>query len=264
MKRDLGYKLTILVLFLVIVLQWIYIIQSRPRKAPLVVRPKPLVALKGKIAIVIDDWGYNLQNLPIIEQVHFPLTVSILPNLGYSGEVSRQLHARGFEVILHLPMEPHEKYRLEKNTIMVSFSEGEIKNIIEHDLGNIIYAKGVSNHMGSLATEDTRVMGVVFKELKKRRLYFLDSVVSGKSICADLAQKMKLSFTRRDVFLDNVETPEYIKDQIRKLKLRSRMKGEAVGIGHDRRITLQVLREMMPEMEKEGYRFVFISDLVKQ
>jgi len=137
----------------------------------------------------------------------------------------------------------------------------EIEYIVDQDISSLRFIKGVSNHMGSLATEDARTMEVVFKLLKKRGLYFLDSVVTPKSICGVLARKMGLRFAKRDVFLDNVEDPAYIKKQISKLKIKARSHGQAVGIGHDRRVTLEVLAEVIPELKKEGYKFVFVSEL---
>lgn len=245
-------------MLLVIIVQWVFIISSALKKII-----KAPIKIKGRIAIVIDDWGYNLNNLYIIDQIPYPLTASVLPNLNYSREVASELRARGLELILHLPMEPYEKYRLEKNTIMASFNEATIKNIIEQDLSNIAYAKGVSNHMGSSATSDLKTMEIIFKELKARGLYFLDSLVSTKSVCFPLAKKISLGFAKRDVFLDNTQDPSYIRGQINKLKSRAKNKGWAIGIGHDRKITLETLKEVMPEMEKEGYKFVFLSELVR-
>ena len=259
MRKEQRYKIIIGILFLVIILQWIFIIIiSRPKKAP-----KIPVALKGKIAIVLDDWGYNMNNLDMLEEIKYPLTTSVLPDLNYSKAVAEELHRRGFEIILHLPMEPYEKYRLEKNTVMISWDEVKIRDIIVQDLANIVYAKGVSNHMGSLATEDLRTMEIIFKELKKRHLFFLDSLVSSKSICFDLARKMGIGFIKRNVFLDNQEEPGYIRSQINKLKMKARIYGQAIGIGHDRKITLEILKEVMPTLEKEGYKFVFVSELIK-
>lgn len=255
------YKRIIFILSIILIIETVLLIClwfTRPKKIP----PAPLV-IKGKIAIVIDDWGYNLNNLPLLEEIQYPLTISVLPNLNYSRTIAAELHQRGFQIILHLPLEPQEKTRLEKNTIMTSMDETAIRNILKQDLDNVPYACGVSNHMGSKATEDTRTMGIIFKELKKRRLYFLDSFVSPESICFDLAHKMYLGFAKRDVFLDNIEDPQYIKSQIYKLKIRARVYGQAIGICHDRRTTLQVLKEVMPQIEKEGYKFVFVSDLIR-
>jgi len=252
------YRIAIVVLLFIIILEGVFIITTRPKRAPRV----PAV-IKGRIAIVIDDWGYNLNNLPIVEQIKYPLTAAVLPNLTYSRIISEELHKRGFQIILHLPLEPREKYRLERNTIMVSLDDITIRNIIEQDLSDIFYARGVSGHMGSRATEDPAIMGTIFKDLKRRGLYFLDSVVSPKSICRDLARRAGLGFVKRDVFLDNKEDTAYIMGQLYKLRLQAKLKGYAVGIGHDRKTTLEVLKEAMPQIEKEGYKFVFVSDLVR-
>ncbi|TRZ48503.1 divergent polysaccharide deacetylase family protein [bacterium] len=262
MKPSTGYKIAVFILTAVIIVQWIAIIKLRPKKA---LEIAVIPAVKGKIAIVLDDWGYNLNNLAALSQIKYPLTLSVLPNLGYSKNAAIQLYQRGFQVILHLPMEPEprEKVRLEKNTVLTKMDEAAIKSTIAQDLVNVPYARGISNHMGSKATQDIKTMTVIFKEVKKKHLYFLDSFVSGDSVCLDLAHKMHLPFARRDVFLDNHDDPQYIRGQIYKLKTRAKIYGQAVGIGHDRKVTLEVLKEVMPKLAKEGYKFVFVSELAK-
>jgi polysaccharide deacetylase 2 family uncharacterized protein YibQ len=255
------YKIAVIVLSVIIIIQWLLLVRREPGRPPEITP----AAVIGKIAIVLDDWGYNLNNTALLGRIKHPLTMSVLPNLAYSKTAARELHQKGFEVILHLPMEPQarQKVRLEKNTVMTSMSEAQIKKIISEDLSNVLYAAGVSNHMGSFATEDTGTMEAVFKELKKRRLYFLDSFATSDSACLDSAHKIRLAFAKRDIFLDNQADPEYIKGQIHKLKTRARLYGQAIGIGHDRKATLEVLIEMMPKLAREGYKFVFVSELVK-
>ncbi len=258
MKGRRKYGL-VLVVFLAVIIAVILLISTRRPKKEVKLRP----AVRPRIAIVLDDWGYNLNNLHSIEEIKYPLTLAVLPNLSYSKRVSEELYQRGFEIILHLPMEPKEKYRLEKDTILISMDEAGIADIIAKDLANIIYAKGVSNHMGSMATTDARTMKIIFKELKKRHLYFLDSFVTTGSSCPLLASKIGLSFTKRGIFLDNSDDPGYIRQQVYKLKAKAKSRGFAIGIGHDRKNTLQVLKKVMPELEKEGYRFVFVSEIAR-
>ena len=263
MHRETIYKIIIGVLaVVVIILAGILIFRKPPRAVPAKIT-KVTKAIKGRVAIVIDDLGYNLDNLHVLEEIKYPLTLSILPNLSYSKDAAEKLHQRGFEIILHLPMEPHEKARLENNTILTSMDESRIREIIETDLSSISYARGVSNHMGSLATEDMKIMDITFAELKNKGLYFLDSFVTGNSIAMPLAQKSAVRFARRDVFLDNNLDDKYIRQQIYRLKIKARLKGQAVGIGHDRKLTLKVLKEVMPEISQEGYKFVFVSELVR-
>jgi len=257
-KRLIIIVLLILSFFAFIAL----ILTSVDRK---LVRKQPVIppAIKGKIAIVIDDWGYNSNNLGIAEEIKQPLTCAILPNLKNSGLIAEKLNNLGFEIILHLPMEPKEKYGLEKNTITTSMDAAQVYNIINEDLASILFAKGISNHMGSRITEDTRVSTLIMTEAKRRKLYFLDSFVTAQSICPSLASKIKVRFAKRDIFLDNRDDPGYIKGQLLKLRDLARRKGYAIGIGHDRRNTLQVLRELIPQLVKSGYRFVFVSEIAR-
>lgn len=260
MKKPGPYKIVVLALCAVVIIEssfLIYLLISRPRAK------KVPAAAKGRIAIVIDDWGYSPEYLGILDGIKYPVTAAVLPRLEYSQSLATELHARGIEVILHLPMEPRERYNLEKNTILTTMDAGEITKILSQDLFDIRYAVGVSNHMGSRATEDTRVMTIVLKDLKERGLFFLDSFVSSGTVCSRLAAKLRVRFARRDIFLDNEDDPRYIKEQINKLKKKARVSGHAVGIGHARKNTLEALKEVLPELKKEGYKLVFVSELAK-
>jgi len=260
------YTSIILALSLLVVLEGIFIFAlwiKRPAEKPAAPPPAKKAVYKGAIAIVIDDWGYNQNNLAALEQIKLPVTAAVLPHLAYSRQVAQELHNRGCEIILHLPMEPYEKMNLEKNTVMTSMDSATISRIIGADLESIAYAKGISNHMGSRATEDERTMKEVFREMKQRRLYFFDSYVTPRSVAGRLAGEMDVRFARRDIFLDNKSDPEYIKGQIQKLKNRARLKGYAIGIGHDRASTLAVLKEELPQLKREGYKLVFVSELTR-
>jgi len=243
----------LLVIFIAIVLTPLY--KKVPRKI------KPII--KGRIAIVIDDWGYHLDNLAIAGGIKQRMTCAVLPGLKNSPEASESLHKSGHEVILHLPMEPKGNLKLEKNTIAINMGRQEMRRILDTDLTEIVFARGVSNHMGSRLTENREQCKIILLEIKKRKLYFLDSFVTAKSVCAPLAKKMGLRFAKRDVFLDNRDDPEYIKAQVRSLKKLAQARGVSVGIGHDRKSTLLVLKEMLPQLAKEGYQFVFVSEIAR-
>jgi len=237
--------------------------QSAPRR-PAIGTAAPFVPVpgsRGRIAIVIDDLGYSAVNLDRIKRLPCPVTVAVLPNLAYSGQVASELHSAGMEVILHLPMEPWEKTGLEKDTLMTGMRPELVSAIFRRSSESVGFLSGVSNHMGSRATEDPELMRQVFYELKRKGLFFLDSYVSSHSVCAGQAQKAGIVFYRRDVFIDNRLNPDYIKKQIDKLKAVAARRGQAIGIGHDRRITVEVLAEVMPQLQREGYQFVVVSGL---
>lgn len=265
------YRIAVMVLSLLLAAESAALVSlwlARPKKQAAVrpkpkagQKPKPAAAVKGRIAIVLDDWGYNLNNVALVKEIPYPLTIAVLPGLPYSSAVSEALHKEGFEIILHLPMEPREKYRLEHDTIMTGMDEARMKGIFEKSLASVPCARGVSNHMGSRATEDNKTMTVVCDELRERGLYFLDSLVTSGSVGFTLSRRAGIPAARRDIFLDNMQDPAYIASQMRKLQKKAALYGSAVGIGHDRKTTLKTLRQEMPRMEQEGYRFVFVSEL---
>jgi len=265
--KERFYKTVIAILLaVVLVMGLVILLRQPPQKSgsrPIAGITRPTKAAAGKIAIVIDDVGYSLGNFAIIEAIKSPVTFSVLPGLDFSEEASRKLNSLGFQIILHLPMEPKEKTGLEENTVLASMDEKRIRSIIEKDLSTVNQARGVSNHMGSKITENEPSMSLVLNELKNKHLFFLDSFVTADSVAAELAEKKKVKFSKRDVFLDNSVDPLYIRQQIQRLKQKARQNGQAVGIGHDRKITLEVLKEEIPKMEKEGFKFVFVSELVR-
>jgi len=239
------------------------LIRKVPYRLPSAAKVPPPAKTKPKIAIVLDDWGYNIKNINGLMEIDKPITLSILPGLPYSALVANRAKERNFEVILHMPMEPKAKMKLELSTLYTTMNDDEIRSNLAKALESIPYAEGISNHEGSKATEDGRLMRAVFGELKEKDLFFLDSLVTNDSVCGSLAKEMKVRFVKRDIFLDNESSPDYIRKQFGKLIDLAVKNGAAVGIGHDRPNTIAVLKEMIPQLEEKGVELTYVSDLAR-
>ena len=217
-----------------------------------------------RIAIVMDDFGYNMNNLEGLFAIGQPVTLSILPGLPYSRRIAQAAAEHGYETILHLPLESHRKdVREEFDTIKSGMGESQVLERLQAQIASIPGLKGVSNHMGSKSTEDAVLMTEIFGYLKKKGLYFLDSLTSPNTVCGQTALKVGLPCGRRGIFLDNSSDADYIKKQLSQARKIALRKGRAIAICHDRKTTIAVLAEGLPEMSAEGVRFVFLSELVK-
>jgi polysaccharide deacetylase 2 family uncharacterized protein YibQ len=64
------------------------------------------VAHPSRIALIIDDIGFNLRRAELFLEADIPITFSVLPRVCWSVESAMALHARGHEIMLHQPMEP--------------------------------------------------------------------------------------------------------------------------------------------------------------
>ncbi len=220
--------------------------------------------INPRIALVLDDFGYTKTNLAALEDIKVPLTLAVLPNTPYSEKVCSFAGQNGKEAILHLPMEPErEDVSLEKDTILVNMDTETIKAIMSRAFLSVAGVKGVSNHMGSRATRDGRVMGIIFEELKKKGMFFLDSMTTDGSLCMETASNAGIPCVKRDIFIDNVLEEETITRQMKKAGEIARLNGAVVAIGHDRSVTVEVLRKVIPRMEKEGILFVTLSEIVR-
>ena len=233
------------------------VIPVLPEVKPVPVPPRP------KLAIVLDDWGYNTKNLDAVFQIGKPLTISVLPDLPYSALIAQKAKEHGLEVILHMPMEPKAKIKLELATLRTDMSENEIRAGLSKALQTVPGAVGINNHEGSKATEDRRFMKIIFGELKNNNMFFLDSLVTNYSVCEAVAKEAGIRFVKRSVFLDNESDPAYIKKQIGKAMDLAVKNGYAVAIGHDRPNTIAALKEAVPLIESRGIEMTFVSDLAR-
>lgn len=217
-----------------------------------------------RVAVVIDDFGYNMNNLDELFSIGLPVTLSVLPGLPYSRRIAKEAGSRGYEVILHLPLEAHGKnVREEANTIKTGMERNRVRAILAEEMASVPGIDGVSNHMGSKATEDEVLMGEIFSYLKENGLYFFDSLTSQKSVCREVAVAAEIRYARRDIFLDNMDDPSYIRKQFESLRRFAVRKGRAIAICHDRKNTISVLCDVMPQMERQGIKFVYLSELVE-
>jgi hypothetical protein len=218
-----------------------------------------------RMALIIDDGGYNMERFKGMIGMGKPMTFAILPNTPHGREAALMAHEDGAEVMLHLPMEPQEsdRYSLEKDTVLAGMNKKEIQAILKKDLAQIPRVRGVSNHMGSKATEDATVMRALLEVLKEDGLFFIDSHTSSHTMGPRIARQVGVAFGSNDRFIDNENDLKSIKEAIRWAIKRARKDGKAIAIGHPHPLTAQAIKEMIPEIEGAGIKLVFASEVAE-
>ena len=201
---------------------------------------KPAVMLP-KVALVIDDLGPNKKMAMSVLVINAPLTLSILPQEVYSAWIAEEGHRMGREVIVHIPMEATRPLRLGKGGLFTWMTDDEIIQTVREDIRSVPYAIGASSHMGSAFTQDERAIKAVVSELKKQGFFFLDSITTPKTVAYSISVKSGIRALRRDVFLDDSNDPEDIRDQWGRLLEIAKKKGRAVAQGHPRPNTVEFL-----------------------
>ena len=233
------------------------------------VTPAPRVAPRPEargprpaIVIIIDDIGYDTQRIDRAMSIDPNLNFAVLPNSTRGTSVAELLNDRGFEILCHLPMEPRNaNISPGENAVLTSMSDREITDATRSNIAAVPHARGVNNHMGSLATADRRVMTDVMRALPAG-MYFIDSRTGGRSVAAVVARELNVKTATRQVFLDDVQTESSVHRQLAELTAAAKSKGVAIGIGHPHDVTLRVLAREVPQLRAKGFRFVRASEVV--
>jgi len=215
------------------------------------------------VSVIIDDIGINLNYLDDLLGINLPVTLSVLPGRSFTEESIQKAREKGLEILLHLPMEP-DNYPFRnpgKDAIFSFMSDRQIEETVEMGLRSVSCAVGVNNHMGSRITRDARIMKTVLRILKQHRLFFIDSRTTAETLACKLAREMGLRADSRSVFLDVEPHDAFIQSQVKLLAEKAKEKGYAIGIGHKNKVTVRVLKEMLPRMADMGVRLVFCSQL---
>lgn len=233
---------------------------SKSRPAP---HPSRATTSGPRLAIILDDVAGDPAAVDAIFSLHYPLTLSILPNHPRSTQIAQEAHRRGYQVMLHLPMESLANESPESQELRPGMPPTEISSLLDAMLTSVPYAAGVNNHQGSLATSNTRLMSGLMPVLRDHNLFFIDSRTTATTVAYDAAHSAGIPCAFRNVpFLDDVQQVGAIRRQLELAAKDAREKGQAIAIGHPHPETLRALSEFLPQAESEGIRLVHASDLV--
>ena len=218
----------------------------------------------GKLAIIVDDCGYDIKSVRRLTDVGLPFSYAILPYKDFSNDALEVIKNTGNVPMLHLPMEPSNRSAMSegKSTICTDMKEKEIRALTRKAIDSLPGVVGVNNHQGSKATTDKRVMETVLREMKKSDLFFVDSKTIGTSIARDMAREMGVKTARNDVFLDNSKDIEEIRAQVYKAIKLAEENGSAIAICHARPATVAMWEKYANEFRKSGVKFVHVTEVL--
>lgn len=239
--------------------------KALPAKVASILPPKENAGgqVTGRLAIVIDDAGRDLDSQHIYEQMGIPLTLAVMPDQIHTRDAALSWRAHGLPVILHQPMESVSGIGMEPKVILTSMSDAAIRQMLRDSLSQLPEAIGINNHQGSKATIDARTMDIVMNELHHRGLFFFDSHTNSTTAADKAAKTYGVPYVRNDLFVDNSASVSDICAMIQEGADRAKKKGTYIIIGHCRPHTAEAFRQMVPKLKAQGIEFVYLSSLKK-
>ncbi len=218
----------------------------------------------ARLAIILDDLGNDRGAAEAIFALPYPLTISVLPNHLHSVEIAEEAHRRGYQVMLHLPMESVGQGRPESQELRPGMPAKDVSALVNEFLRAVPDVSGVNNHQGSESTTDVALMDELMPVLRDRKLFYIDSRTTAATVAFDAAQRAGVQSAFRNVpFLDDVAEVSAVRKQLQLALRGAHEKGEAIAIGHPHPATLKALKEVLPDAQAQGVHLVFASELVR-
>lgn len=234
--------------------------QSTPHETPpSTEKPKPDTAPTSRVAIILDDGGYGGPVPGQVMALDTNLTLAILPNTPHATTLAKDAKEKGFEILLHMPM---EKVTF-PGRISTDMTKEQIDQLFENALNQVPGAVGVNNHAGSKFTTDEAAMDRFMECLKPTGLFFIDSRTTAKTVGCARAAAAGIRTAQRDIFLDHKATDKFIRTQFALLIKRAKDHGQAIAIGHFRPNTVRLLAELLPKLKENNIQLVHVSEFVK-
>jgi len=240
-------------------------VKTRIAAMLLLVASQSIAAGQPRVAIIIDDLGYQLEAGQRAIGLPGPIAFAVLPGTPRAVSLARWAHEHGKEVLLHLPLQANSDGKDDEPAgIDLDMSREAVGATFEVALNSVPHVVGVNSHRGSLLTRHPGHMQWLMEEIGARDdLFFVDSYTTAASVALQIANEASVSAVRRDIFLDPDKSPETVARQFERMKLLARKRGFVVAIGHPYKATLELLEKELPKLSDQGIELVPISELVK-
>jgi len=223
----------------------------------------PALAEPGRLAIIIDDIGYNRVLGERTLALPGPYTLAFLPHTPHARDLAQGAVRSGKELLLHAPMSNLSGQALGPGALSAEMEFQDFTRSLRDSIGAIPGIVGVNNHMGSLLTQQPEPMSWVMTEIARHDLFFVDSRTSAASVAQATASRYGIASARRDVFLDHSHEPAAIEAELARAVRLARQRGHAIAIGHPLPETLAVLEAASEHWEIWGIELVPVSALVQ-
>jgi len=215
------------------------------------------------IAIVIDDLGSDPSATRRAIALPRAVTLSFLPYPADAPALAAEAARAGHEVMAHVPMEPEGPHDAGPMVLREGLSADEIRARLLWALGRLPQAAGINNHEGSLFTADRIALIPVAETLADRHLFFLDSRTTADTQVVTVSRALGVASAGRDIFLDDLQTPEAVAAELAAVESRARVNGVAIAIGHPHAATLAVLSAWTADAGRRGFHLVPASAAIR-
>jgi polysaccharide deacetylase 2 family uncharacterized protein YibQ len=215
---------------------------SIPRIASDGLRPSDVYARKPsaekanpdgpQIAIIVGGLGVSATaTANALSKLPGAVTFAFTPYGNELDMLVSQAREKGHEVLLQVPMEPHDYPDNDPGpqTLLSSLSAEQNVDRLHWLFSRMQGYVGITNFMGARFTASDHALAPVLRELSKRGLIYVDDGSSPRSQAGQIAGANKLPYVKADVVIDATPSAVEIDNALKRLETLARGRGVVVG-----------------------------------
>jgi polysaccharide deacetylase 2 family uncharacterized protein YibQ len=185
-----------------------------------------------QIAIVVGGLGVSANTTAnALSKLPGSVTLAFTPYGSDLEMLVAQARDKGHEVLLQVPMEPHDYPDNDPGpqTLLSSLSAEQNVDRLHWLFSRIQGYVGIINFMGARFTASENALAPVLRELSKRGLIYVDDGSSPRSQAGQIAGANKLPYAKAEVMIDAVPSAAEIDNALKRLEDMARSGGVVVG-----------------------------------
>jgi polysaccharide deacetylase 2 family uncharacterized protein YibQ len=207
----------------------------------------------GKLVLVLDDLGNQLNSGKAAIELPWVTTVAIMPGRPYTHILADHAHALGKEIIIHAPMSNSIDFPLGPMGLSREHGKQSLIANLKLAIQSVPHAVGLSNHMGSRLTQDFQAMSWIMSELRDNEFYYFDSRTVSTTVGWEAASHYAIPWAMRQYFLDHYQDPSFMASQWAKAVSRAKAGENITVICHPYPETLAFLSKLKLSKEDRDY-----------
>ncbi|NBC21089.1 MAG: divergent polysaccharide deacetylase family protein [Alphaproteobacteria bacterium] len=210
---------------------------------------------KPTVSIVLGGLGINYTHtINAIEELPAGVTLSFAPHARGLQTWVRRARADGHEVLIELPMEPHEhgRVRPHANTLETASNARTNTARLERVLALASGYYGVINYQGDKFATNGEALAPMLEALSSRGLAFVEDGSLSGSVIEEGAGRAGTLYAGADLVIDARIDADAMKDQLLALESMARKDGAAFGTAIAYPLTIDILKEWTDELAEKG------------
>ena len=218
---------------------------------------------KPKIALIVTNLGLNRRSTELALTLPAECALGFLPYTKTLKPLLNKAHSKGHEIYLYLPLQTGKSSdNPGKYALTTALAPEEIALRLNIILNSHAKYDGVYSNYKEVFTDNIKASSSVFDQIADKNLIF----IMGKGRTDKVARHFKAhdNIIPSSLVLDEEADKKSIKIKLEALAKLAEKNGVAVGYSQGVILTIEMIREWLPSLQKRGILIVPVSSLIKE